>query len=34
MQAGVWPMGPSLGREWHIPGPATQDGVMTADRDA
>ncbi|RVT85709.1 polyketide cyclase [Rhodobacteraceae bacterium CCMM004] len=27
MQAGVWPMGPSLGREWHVPGPATQDGV-------
>ena len=27
MQAGVWPMGPSLGREWHVPGPATQDGL-------
>lgn len=27
MQAGVWPMGPGLGREWHIPGPATQDGL-------
>ncbi|WP_298361658.1 ester cyclase [uncultured Litoreibacter sp.] len=26
MQAGVWPMSPSLGREWHVPGPATQDG--------
>lgn len=21
MQAGVWPMGPSLGRDWHVPGP-------------
>ncbi len=27
MQAGAWPMAPSLGREWHVPGPATQDGV-------
>ena len=27
MQAGVWPMVPSLGREWHVPGPATQDGL-------
>lgn len=26
MQAGVWPMAPSLGREWMVPGPATQDG--------
>lgn len=26
MQAGVWPLSPSLGREWHVPGPATQDG--------
>ena len=32
MQAGVWPMGPSLGREWHVPGPASQDGLsVTAD---
>ena len=23
----AWPMGPSLGREWHVPGPATQDGL-------
>lgn len=29
MQAGVWPMSPSLGREWHVPGPATQDGLAT-----
>ncbi|GIT70283.1 MAG: hypothetical protein Ct9H300mP28_00970 [Pseudomonadota bacterium] len=28
MQAGAWPMAPSLGREWHVPGPATQDGVV------
>ena len=27
MQAGAWPMSPSLGREWHVPGPATQDGL-------
>jgi predicted ester cyclase len=27
MQAGVWPMSPSLGREWHVPGPGTQDGL-------
>jgi len=34
MQAGAWPMSPSLGREWHIPGPATQDGIVTAPFDA
>ena len=28
MQAGAWPMAPSLGREWHVPGPATQDGLF------
>ncbi|WP_224813984.1 ester cyclase [Hasllibacter sp. MH4015] len=27
MQAGVWPLSPSLGREFHVPGPATQDGL-------
>ena len=27
MQANAWPMAPSLGREWHIPGPMTQDGM-------
>ena len=27
MQAGVWPMAPSLGREWNVPAPATQDGL-------
>ncbi len=29
MQAGVWPMGPSLGREWFVPGPASQDGLYS-----
>ena len=29
MQAGAWPMAPSLGREWHVPGPATNDGVVS-----
>lgn len=27
MQAGVWPMVPSLGLEWRAPAPATQDGL-------
>jgi predicted ester cyclase len=27
LQAGVWPMAPALGREWQVPGPATQDGL-------
>jgi len=27
MQAKAWPMSPSLGREWHVPAPATQDGL-------
>lgn len=27
MQSGVWPMGPSLGREGFVPGPAGQDGL-------
>ena len=31
MQAGAWPMVPSLGREWHIPGPATCDGLGPHD---
>jgi predicted ester cyclase len=30
MQANAWPMAPSLGREWCIPGPATQDGLVRA----
>ena len=27
MQAGVWPLAPSLGREFFVPGPASQDGL-------
>lgn len=27
LQAGAWPMVPALGREWHVPGPATGDGL-------
>lgn len=27
MQAGAWPMAPSLGREFCVPGPMTQDGL-------
>ena len=30
MQAGVWPMSPSLGREWHVPGPSTQEGLQVS----
>jgi predicted ester cyclase len=33
MQAGAWPMAPSLGREWQVPGPATQDGLLHGPRD-
>lgn len=33
IQAGVWPMSPSLGREWHVPGPATQDGIINSPQD-
>ena len=33
MQAGVWPMVPSLGRDWLVPGPATEDGILTGPRD-
>ena len=31
MQAGAWPMAPSLGRDWQVPGPATQDGLVSGD---
>ena len=34
MQAGAWPMAPSLGREARVPGPAGGHGVLTAERDA
>ncbi|MCR9135284.1 MAG: ester cyclase [Alphaproteobacteria bacterium] len=33
MQAGAWPMAPSLGREWHVPGPAKQDGLVAGTHD-
>ena len=33
MQANAWPMAPSLGREWHVPGPATQDGLVPGPWD-
>jgi hypothetical protein len=33
MQANAWPMTPSLGVEWLAPGPATQDGIITAPYD-
>lgn len=33
MQAGAWPMTPSLGREWHVPAPATQDGIVQGPYD-
>ena len=33
MQAGAWPMVPSLGREMLIPGPASQDGLVSAPRN-
>ncbi len=29
MQANAWPMTPSLGVEWLVPGPATEDGIIT-----
>jgi len=34
MQANAWPMTPSLGREWHVPGPATQDGFVPSPHKA
>ncbi len=34
MQANAWPMAPSLGREWHVPGPSTQDGLVQGPYDA
>ncbi|MEL6505659.1 MAG: nuclear transport factor 2 family protein [Pseudomonadota bacterium] len=32
-QSGVWPLSPSLGREWCVPGPATQDGLQRGPHD-
>ncbi|MBC6437632.1 MAG: ester cyclase [Rhodobacteraceae bacterium] len=34
MQAGAWPMAPSLGLEFCIPGPATLDGIVPGPHDA
>lgn len=33
MQACAWPMVPSLGREWHVPGPAPQNGLVPGPWD-
>jgi len=33
MQAGAWPMAPSLGREWHVPAPASNDGIVAGPYD-
>ncbi len=33
IQADAWPLAPSLGREWHVPGPATQDGLVPGPYD-
>ncbi len=33
MQAGAWPMTPSLAVEWVVPGPATEDGIITSPYD-
>ena len=33
MQADAWPMSPSLGVEWLVPGPATNDGIITTPYD-
>lgn len=34
MQAGAWPMAPGLGRDWQVPGPATEDGIVPGPWDA
>ncbi|MEM8551842.1 MAG: ester cyclase [Pseudomonadota bacterium] len=33
MQAGAWPMAPSLGREWRVPAPASGDGIVAGPYD-
>ncbi len=33
IQAGAWPLQPSLGREWHVPAPAKQDGLVPGPYD-
>lgn len=34
MQANTWPLAPSLGREWCVPGPASLDGIVAGPRNA
>lgn len=34
LQAGAWPMAPSLGREWQAPSPAPQNGLVPGPWDA
>jgi predicted ester cyclase len=34
MQANAWPLAPSLGREFLVPGPATQDGLSHHQQDS
>lgn len=33
MQARAWPLVPSLGREWHVPAPASNDGIVPGPYD-
>ena len=33
MQSDSWPMAPTLGREWCVPGPATMDGISDSPYD-
>ena len=33
LQAGAWPMSPSLGREWQVPSPAPQNGLVAGPWD-
>ncbi|MEM6282916.1 MAG: polyketide cyclase [Chloroflexota bacterium] len=33
MQAHAWPLSPALGVEWLVPGPATNDGIITGTYD-
>lgn len=33
IQANAWPLAPSLGRSWFVPGPATQDGLAERPYD-
>ena len=33
MQAGAWPLSPSLAAEWVVPGPASNDGIISSPYD-